>query len=139
MWISVKLLIAAIGGTGFWAITHWHWSTTTLAVFAVVAAATVAAGARFLAYWSRNLGDGIPWVGRTIRITVWTVLAAVVLVRMAADPWVGIGFGALWVYTLMDTHHERVTAAIRRLRLEDVALPPHDPDRRRPRRTFLPR
>ena len=88
--ILVQLYVSVTIGSLWLAAQVFTWPTWVAMCARIAAAVTLAAAALFLAWWTRNLGDGIPLVGTVIRGFVWTAVTAVAVVGAVIDWRVGV-------------------------------------------------
>jgi hypothetical protein len=125
-----KMYTSAIVGAVWYGGQRIDWPNAALLAAEIAAIALFAVLAHFFVYWTRNLGDGLPWVEFTCRAALWLLLVAAVSLWMVAEPKVGITGGVLLLYMAGDTWREQLGRAFRRLRFEGVALRRDDPARR---------
>jgi hypothetical protein len=106
--VLTQLYVSVTIGSVWFAAMHYDWPGWVAFAARIAAAVALATAALFLSWWTRNLGDGLPFVERGIRIFVWSGVVGVALVASALDWRVGVQSLALAVFVAGKTWPEHL-------------------------------
>ncbi len=102
--IYVSVLVGAVWQGG----RMVAWPHTAVLIGAAAAAIALALGAHLLVWWTRHLGDGIPFVEHAVRVVIWLMILTPTVLWMIRDWHIGIVGFAFLVFVAGTTWREQL-------------------------------
>lgn len=118
----LQLFVSTTIGSFYVAAHTFQWPGWVAIAGRIFASAALAGSALFFSWWTRNLGDGIPAVERTLRAGMWLFIVALAVAGAAIDWQAGVASLGLVLFAAGKTWPGHVDRFCKRL-IDTIARP----------------